>query len=565
VAAHTIQQWHAIWQQLTASGAPFEVVTRDEGPRYFAKAPQDLVSAVQAGRQFGERPFLVWQAQRFSYAGFYAAVDQLTAQLVRNMGIQPGDRVAIAMRNRPEWVIAFVALVQAGAVPVPLNSWGLRDELLHALEDSQPRWLVCDAARLAQVEDRLPGLDIRALVVEADAPLPATWRAWEPLFQEPIEPVALASVNPEHPALILYTSGTTSRAKGVVSNHTAICQALYAFEFQGVFTAMTSTERIRPLIESGLQPGALLAVPLFHVSGLYAHFLNALRTGKRLVMMYKWDAGQALELIERERCTQFNGAPVMMQQLLAHPRFHSQASADLIGLGLGGSATGTHLLQQLLSNKPDAMFGVGYGMTESNAIATTLAGEQFMFRPESVGWPLPVVDIRIGDDWHRPLPDGQPGPIWLRTPTLMDGYWRQPEQSAQTLRDGWLYSGDIGFIDEWGFLHVTDRIKDLVIRGGENISALEVEDCALMHPDVIEAAAIALPDSEFGEIVALAATRQPGARVQESELRRFMGERLAHYKLPEHIMFCDEGLPRNSSGKVFKRALQGLFAPPGQA
>jgi len=561
-AADEIAQWHAIWQQLTATGEPFEVVTPDgDGPRYFANAPVDLVNAVQVGRQFGERPFLLWQEQRLSYAEFYARVDQLTARLVRQMGIHPGDRVAIAMRNRPEWMLAFVALIQAGAIPVPLNSWGQRDELLHALGESEPGWLVCDAPRLAQVEDCLPGLGVRALVVDADGPLPAAWQAWEALFQGQIKPVAPVTVHPQDPALILYTSGTTSRPKGVVSSHAAICQALYAFEFQGVFAAMTSPERIRPLIESGVQPGVLLAVPLFHVSGLYAHFLNALRTGKRLVMMYKWDAGQALELIERERCTQFNGAPVMMQQLLAHPRFSSEATADLIGLGLGGSATGTHLLQQLLSNKPRAMFGVGYGMTESNAIGTTLAGEQFIFRPEAVGWPLPVVDIRIGDDWRTPLPPGQQGPIWLRSSTLMQGYWKHPQESAKSLRDGWLYSGDIGFVDDLGFLHVTDRIKDLVIRGGENISAQEVEDCALMHPAVIEAAVIARPDPEFGECVALAATCQPGAHVQADDLRRFMAERLAHYKLPEQIVFCDDGLPRNSSGKVFKRALHALFEP----
>jgi len=561
VAADNILQWRAIWQQLTASGAPFEVVTPEEGPRYFANAPADLVSAIQAGRQFGERPFLLWQQQRFSYAQFYAAADQLTAQLVRRMGIQPGDRVGIAMRNRPEWMIAFIALIQAGAIPVPLNSWGLRDELLHALEDSQPRWLICDGPRLAQVADQLPELEIQALVVDAPEYIEkGRWLEWESLFQTPLEPVAHAAVNPQQPALILYTSGTTSRPKGVVSSHIAICQALYAFEFQGVFAAMTSSERIRPLLESGLQPAALLAVPLFHVSGLYAHFLNALRTGKRLVMMYKWDAGQALELIERERCTQFNGAPVMMQQLLEHPRFHTKASADLIGLGLGGSATSPHLLQQLLASKPGAMFGSGYGLTESNAIGATLAGDQFVFRPEAVGWPLPVVDIRIGEDVQQPFPAGQPGPIWLRSPTLMQGYWKHPQESAQNLGDGWLYCGDVGLIDDLGFLHVTDRIKDLVIRGGENISASEVEHCALLHPAVSEAAVIALPDLEYGECVALAATRLPGRDLEADELRRFMAERLAAYKLPVRISLCDQELPRNSSGKVLKQQLKGMFA-----
>jgi len=558
---HDISQWHAIWQQLTAAGATFEVVTPDDGaPRYFASAPPDLVSAVQAGRQFAERPFLVWQDQRLSYAQFYHAVDQMTAYFVRKIGVKPGMRVAIAMRNRPEWVIAFVALVQTGAIPVPLNSWGLRDELLAALEDSEPEWLICDGPRLQQVADRLPAMGIGVLAIDADdLPEGARWQKWEAAFAEPLQPVPLAQVNPDEIGLILYTSGTTSRAKGVVLTHRSIGQALYAFEFQGAFTAMTSRERIQPLIESGLQPSTLLVVPLFHVSGLYAHFLNSLRTGKRLVMMYKWNAEEALDLIERERCTQFNGPPVMMQQILALPRFHGPATANLIGLGLGGSATGTALLEKMLASKPRAMFGVGYGMTESNAIATTLAGEQFIFRPEAVGWPLPVVDIRIGEDVHQPLPAGKEGPIWLRSSTLMQGYWKRPQESAETLRDGWLYCGDVGFIDAEGFLHITDRIKDLVIRGGENISSAEVEDCALMHPAISEAAVIALPDPQYGECVALAAVRMPGAEVDEVALRQFMGERLAAYKLPVHILLRDGELPRNSSGKVLKKALKAAF------
>jgi long-chain acyl-CoA synthetase len=552
-----IQQWQGAWQQLIAPGAPFEVVASEEGTRHFRNAPANLVEAVQAGRSFAERPFLVWQDQRLSYAEFYQAVDRLTARLVRTLNVQPGQRVAIAMRNRPEWLVGFVAMVQAGAVPVPLNSWALRDELLNALEDIEPVLLICDAARLDLVADCLAVLDVRALVVDAEAAEGVL--AYADLLRESVETVEPHSPAADDPALILFTSGTTHRAKGAVSSHRAIAQALFALEFQGAFAGMTSYERIRPLLESGLQPTVLLAVPLFHVSGLHAMFLNALRGGRRLVMMYKWDVDQALELVARERCTQFSGAPVMMQQMLAHPRFGRTETDCLMGLGLGGGAASTALLDQLIELRPNALAGAGYGLTESNGIGAAYAGNQFVARPGCAGWALPIVDIRIGEDPGQALPPGQPGPIWLRTPTLMQGYRNRPDETAGTLREGWLFTGDVGLIDEDGFLRITDRIKDMIIRGGENISALEIEHCACSHPDVSEAAAFALPDEAMGECVGLVACLRPGARLDEAQLQRHLAERLAAYKLPTRLWLREEPLPRNAMGKLVKQELKALL------
>jgi long-chain acyl-CoA synthetase len=551
-----IQQWQQAWRQLTASGAPFEVVEAGEGDRHFRNAPAHLVEALQAGRQFAERPFIVWQEQRLSYAEFYRAADQLGAHLVRTFGVRPGQRIAIAMRNRPEWLVAFVAAVQAGAVPVPLNSWGLREELLHALEDVEPVLLICDAARLERVADRLPALGIRALVVDAEAA--GDVLAYADLLREAVAPVQPHEPAADDPALILFTSGTTRRAKGAVSSHRAVSQALYALEFQGAFAGMTSYERIRPLIESGLQPTVLLAVPLFHVSGLHALFLNALRGGRRLVMMYKWDADEALDLVARERCTQFSGAPVMMQQLLAHPRFASAETASLMGLGLGGGAASAALLEQLIELRPNALAGAGYGLTESNGIGAAYAGNQFVARPGCAGWALPIVELRIGEHPDQPLPNGEPGPIWLRSPTLMQGYRNRAEETAEALQDGWLFTGDVGVLDEDGFLRITDRIKDMIIRGGENISAQEIEHCACSHPDVREAAAFAIPDETMGECVGLVVCLHPAAQLDEAQLHGFLAERLAAYKLPSRLWLRDEPLPRNAMGKLLKQALKAL-------
>lgn len=552
-----LQHWQQAWQRLIAPGAPFEVVESDDGIRHFRNAPAHLVEAVQTGRVFSERPFLLWQDQQLNYGEFYQAADRLTAHLVRTLGVRPGKRVAIAMRNRPDWLVAFIAAVQAGAVPVPLNSWGLRDELLNALEDVEAAVLVCDGARLSLVADALATQNVQALVVDAEAGEGVL--SYAELLREPVEPVTLYSPDPDEPALILFTSGTTQRAKAVVSSHRAVSQALYALEFQGAFAGMTSYERIRPLLESGLQPTLLLAVPLFHVSGLHAMFLNALRSGRRMVMMYKWDVDQALELVARERCTQFSGAPVMMQQMLAHPRFASEETRSLIGLGLGGGAASARLLDQLIGLKPDALTGAGYGLTESNGIGAAYAGNQFVARPGSAGWALPIVDIRIGEDpWHA-LPPGQAGPIWLRAPTLMQGYRNRREETEQALREGWLYTGDVGLVDEDGFLRIIDRIKDLIIRGGENISALEIEHCACSHPAVSEAAAFALPDEQMGECVGLVACLHPEAHLGEAQLRSHLAERLAAYKLPTQLLLRREPLPRNAMGKLVKQEIKQLL------
>lgn len=313
------------------------------------------------------------------------------------------------------------------------------------------------------------------------------------------------------------------------------------------------------VINSGYAPATLMAVPLFHVSGLHAQFLLALRSGRRLLLMYKWDVEKALDLIRDEQCTQFNGAPVMMQQLLASPRFGSSDTASLFGLGLGGAAPSSSLLDNLTRRKPEAIGGSGYGLTESNGICAAHGGDQFVYKPASAGWPLPIVDVRIGDSPDRPVPAGVSGLIWMRSPTLMSEYWNLPEASARTLCDGWLDTGDIGLLDDEGFLYITDRAKDLINRGGEKIAAAEVESCACEMPGVIEAAAFAVPDDVLGEVVFLVVRGEPDATPGSEAVRSFIAQRLASYKVPAQIHVQHTPFARNASGKTLKSVLKELL------
>lgn len=555
MSSENVKAWQQAWGQLTHEASPFAVAANEQGVPEFTKAPRVFAEALQVGRQHGEKPFLAWQDQRYTFNEFFLAADRLTAALQKDLGIRSGERVAIAMRNRPEWMVAFLAAVQAGAIPVPINSWSSSDELLYALNDCDASVVFCDAQRYAQISGLNAGVSV---VVVEGVPDRANDHSWQSLFSRHADQVEHIQLEPHDPALILYTSGTTGKAKGALSSNKAVCQALYALEFQGAFAYMTSQERVKPLIESGLQPTLLLAFPLFHVSGLFSQFLAALRGGRRLVILYKWDVEQALNTIRDEKVTQFAGVPTMMQQLIHHPRFASTDTDTLFALGLGGSAASTALLGKLLDTKPMALSGSGYGMTETNGAGAAHSGNQFVAHPESVGWPLPIVQVTIGETPDAPAPTGTSGPIWLRTSALMDGYWRKPEETASVMKDGWYFSGDVGHQDENGMLYITDRIKDIIIRGGENISALEVEHCVCEHPDVEEAAVFMLPDDEYGESVAMVVFSYED--IAEEDLRAFMAERLAAYKLPKRIWFSDEPLQRSATGKLQKAQVKKAFA-----
>ena len=559
-ASELVARAHQVRAQLLSPGAPFELeMVEHQGQQVpaYKKAPTDLPALINAGRAHGEREFMVYGTDRWTFDRFFAAVDAMAGRLQQEHGLQPGERVAIALRNRPEWAVAFAAVALVGAIPAPLNSFGLGEELSASLHDLQPRWLVCDQDRL----ERLAGRNLPANCTTTVVDGPGGAVDWSAL----IAPGGPALVPPQltatDPALVLFTSGASSQAKGVLSNQRAVCQALYNIDFIGAIAGMTSPQAVQKLMASGLLPTTLTVVPLFHVSGLHAQLLTSLRHGRRLVLMHRWDPALALQLIQQEKITQFNGAPSMVQQLLNQAAFHDpQVSGSLMGLGFGGAGLSQRLIADTLAARPESLSGIGFGLTETNGVGAGASGTLFALRPECAGLVSPLMELRIADVFGEPLPLGEDGEIWLRGVTVMDSYWHQPEASAKAMQGGWFRTGDVGRMDADGFLRVVDRIKDVINRNGEKIAAAEVESCLLQHDAVQEAVVFAQADEETGEAVVAVVHLHPGSELNGEALRTHVAAHLAAYKVPKVVHISTQTLPRNPAGKLLKNALKKEYA-----
>ena len=543
--------------QLTGPGAPFELETitvNGQSMTAYRRALASLPDLLNAGRVHGELEFMVYEGDRWTFSRFFAAVDALSGRLQAQCGIQKADRVAIAMRNRPEWAVAFVAVALLGAIPVPLNSFGLHEELMDNLRDIGAKLLICDQDRHARVATDLPGLGCTALVVDAASPGPLDWAAMTspggPVCQPPV-------LGADDPALILFTSGASTKAKGVLSNQRAVCQALCNIDYIGALSAMTSPAVVAVMMARRLQPTTLTAVPLFHVSGLHAQLLAALRHGRRLVFMHRWDPATALAMIRAERITQFNGAPAMVQQLLAQPGFDDpDLTSTLMGIGFGGAGLPQRLIDEVQKRRGEGMNGIGFGMTETNGVGAAAAGNLFQAFPDKAGLLSPIIELRVAEFDGTPIPTGEAGELWMRGVTVMQAYWAQPDATAAVFSDGWLRSGDIGIVDADGLLRVVDRIKDVINRNGEKIAAAEVESCLLQHPGIVEAAVFSQPDDLTGEAVVAAVVTAPGVELTQEAVRAHVASHLAAYKVPLRVFIRWEPLPRNPAGKMLKTTIK---------
>lgn len=544
--------------ELTAPDAFFEVVSetfRGREYRVFKHAPQAVTELIQNARGHAEAEFLIYRDQRLRFCDFFAAAESLLGYF-QTQGLKPGDRVAIAMKNRPEWLIAFAAAVMGGAVAVPINSWGQRDDLLFALQDSGASWLICDDARGRAVEDFLE-TERRLLVYEHDAAEPVRGVLFdEALAQE--HAGALYEASAEDPCMMLYTSGSTGAPKGVMHRHRPIVQAVFNMMFTG-FVAMT-IEGARELRGGAVQEKALLNVPLFHGTGLLGSFVLPMVTGQAVVIMPKWDAQEALRLIDRERVTMFSSVPALVKSLLIQDNFDDFDTRSLQRLSSGGAAVPSDLPALVSQRFEEVSNSAGYGMTETLAVGSTASGKLYDMRPKSSGVLSPIIDMRFVDPEGAVLSPGESGEIEMRGITVTEGYWNRPEASAQVLsEEGWLKSGDVGHVDTDGFLFITGRIKEIVIRGGENIFPGDVEQQCYAIDAVQDCVVFGVPDETLGEELVLIVRPKEGESIHEAQMREALQDRLPAYKVPKHIVISTEPLLRGATEKFDKLTIRAQF------
>ena len=574
--AMSIAEAHA---QLTAPGMPLEMETvtiAGRPTRSWKNAPPTLRDVFIAGRAHGEKIFLVHEDERVSFEAFARAALKLAAQLQAD-GVVKGDRVAVVMRNVPEWPVSFFAASLCGAIVTPLNAWWTGAELEYGLTDSGAKVLLVDAERLARLTEHLPacpGLEHIYVTRTGDDfgpeggnPLmrrlsevighPDDWAA---LAEGALPDVALV---PEDEATIFYTSGTTGKPKGALGTHRNIVSNIMASASSGARSYLRRGETPPEPDPAAPQKGTLLSVPFFHATGCHAILSPSLFAGAKLVMMRKWDVPRAMELIQRERLTGAGGVPTIAWQIIEHPDRHLYDLSSLESMSYGGAPSAPELVRQIKTTWPKALPGNGWGMTETSATFTHHQAEDYENRPDSCGPAVPVCDLKITDPDGNILPRNSVGEIWGYGPNIVKGYWNKPEASAATFVDGWVRTGDIGRIDDEGFLFIMDRAKDMLIRGGENIYCVEVEAALYEHPAVMDAAIVARPHHSLGEEPAAVVTLKPGATADAEELRAFVAARLAAFKVPVEVRFWDGPLPRNANGKILKSELKTLFVAAG--
>lgn len=535
--------------RITGPGEPYEleeIEALGRRVRVFKHAPATLRDLYAAARS--DAPFLTYGDERLTFEETWQAACGLARSLGRELSIRPGDRVAIAMRNYPEWMIAFCAITSLGAIAVALNALWKDDELAHGLADSGARVVFADRERLERLAPYLRETPLPTIAVRCEAPSGIGARAWADLVR-PTPETPETHVGPDDDATILYTSGSAGRPKGVVSTHRAVINALLSWEVD----ARVAAER-EPAAAPTRPPAALLAIPLFHVTGLHSVFLSSFRQQRRVISMYKWDPDRALDLIDAEGVTNFSAPAAMTGDLVEAARRAGRSLPSLAFIGGGGAPRAPEQVRAMAGTFPAVAVGTGWGMTETNAIGTRISGRDYIERPTSTGQPAVVLDLRIADAQGRTLPPNARGELQVRGVSLLRTYWNQPEATAALFDGDWLHTGDVAVIDEAGFVHIVDRIKEVIVRGGENISCVAVESALLEHPAVAEAVVYGVPDARLGEVVG--ATVYCHAPVHDTELRRFLDGRLAAFQVPHHLAFALAPLPRLASGKFMKRDIR---------
>ena len=563
-----IEHYLAARNEITGPGSPFAVTTevvRGVTLKSFAAAPPNMRSMWEISAVHGDKDYLVYEDERFTYNEVHAMVRKLAQHLVAH-GVGSGTRVALAMRNYPEWVAGYWATISIGAAAVGMNAWWTAPEMEYALNDSAPLVLIADDERLERFQQLTNVPPMHVISVRTDRAVQGDGVRWADVMSA-ADPGVLpdATIDPDDDATIFYTSGTTGFPKGAQLTHRGSVANIFNIAAMGAITTAAEQKAVAlgevtasPAPDVAYSPAFMAPTPLFHVTACNCLLHPATLVGGKVVMTYKWDPGRALELIERERITNFSGVPSMSRELLMHPDWSTRDTSSLVGMGGGGSAVQPDLVHKIAGALKTGQPSTGYGMTETCGIITANSARLYIAKPDSCGPLVPTLEGKLVDEDGNDLPPGPNtvGILCVRGSIVIKGYLNRPEANAETIKDGWLNTGDIARIDDEGFVYIVDRAKDMVIRGGENVYCSEVETVIYNHDAIAEAAVFGIPEERLGEEVAAVLVLRPGATLTEEELRTFLSASLAKHKIPTKVWFRSEPIPRNATGKFLKRELR---------
>ncbi|GAB06662.1 AMP-binding protein [Gordonia amarae] len=533
---------------LFAEGGPFEITETivDGSPvRTYLRCPRTLADIFARSAAHGDLVSMVYRDQRLTFADIRAQALALARTFRADYGVAPGDRVMIAMRNRPEFTVAFWAAVTCGAIAVPVNAWWQGPELAAAVAESEPKVIIADPERITRFRESgcaVPVIGVGEAYGET---------CYEDCaFGEQLPVDDIVARKPDDPAAILYTSGTTGRPKGVVITHRGVTHNVMNMALmmrRGMLIASSA-----PAVQQR-QSAGLLGTHLFHIGGIAA-IVNSALTGAKIVMLHKWDVDDVLRLGKEEQVTGLGGVPTMVRKMLAHPDIGDFAG-KVLSFQMGAASVPPDIALKAREVLGDNLLIFnGYGATETTSAMATNVGDEYASHPSSVGKLNPTAELRIVAE-GRDLGPNELGELWFRSPQIARGYWNNPEATAESFVDGWWRTGDVGYIDDDGFIYVVDRIKDIIIRGGENVYCVEVESVLFEHSDIVDVAVVAVPDEMLGEKVCAVVIPAPGCEPTLDALRRFATDRLAYFKLPELLVLTDD-VPRTATGKIAKRRLR---------
>jgi long-chain acyl-CoA synthetase len=551
--------YDSVVAELTAPGGPFEIAVEPVHGRptkNWKRRERSLREKIAHAAGFGDAECMVQGDRRITYRQFVDLAWGTARRLKEDHGFRKGDRLAILAYNSPDWLITVFGATAIGGITVGLNGWWAAEEIEYGLTDSGSRFLVVDERlypRVAGLLGRLPSVE-RVFYI-GDEPPPGTIPLGDVLH--PGGEVPADPIDEDDPFVILYTSGTTGRSKGCITTHRGTIAQVLGILFSALVTARLSGTQA--LSGGGHPPASLLTSPLFHVAGVHSVVCTALTIGAKLVFTSgKFDPEQVMQLIERERVTVWGAVPTMLHRVVHSPAVAKYDLSSLRTITFGGAPTAPETIEKAREVLPVApSMSNLYGLTETHGVATSNGGKDLLGRMTSAGRPLPVLDIRVLGEDGRALGNGQLGQIAIFGPTVTPGYWNRPEATAEAIRDGWLHTGDLGYRDEDGFYFIVDRAKDMILRGGENVYCVEIENCLAAHPAIDEAAIIGVPDPELGERVKAIVRVADGATLDVEGVRRHVAAHLAGFKVPEIVEFTQAPLPRNPAGKLLKNLLRG--------